>query len=96
MDVAGVAPNALVLTSVIQACEDSGRYEEALDVFNRLRGIPDIPLASLALAARNLLYANPNLLRAVPQPLVAAVRATVDSGRAARAWVNNTVPTPGS
>lgn len=42
----------------------------------------------VAMAVRRILYAFPPLLQSVPGPLVAAARAAVESGRAARRWIS--------
>ncbi|KAL4859511.1 Pentatricopeptide repeat-containing protein [Chlorella vulgaris] len=86
MQAAGIQPNGYIFTSLINACEKGGQWERAVKLFRLMQG-QDIPVDSMAMVARKALYAFPQLIRLMPAPLLQAARATVDSGRAARQWI---------
>ncbi|EFN59084.1 hypothetical protein CHLNCDRAFT_137845 [Chlorella variabilis] len=85
---AAAVPNGYIFTSLINACEKGGQWETAVRLFKLMQG-QDIPLGSMAMVARKALYAFPPLIRLMPAPLLQAARATVDSGRAAREWIDS-------
>jgi hypothetical protein len=48
----------------------------------------DVDASSVSMAARQVMYAWPQLLELFPPALVAAAQATVASGRATRKWLD--------
>ena len=80
-------PNGYIFTSVINACEKGGAWQRALEVFKAMQSA-DIGSDSMTMVARRALYAFPALLAVTPAPLLAAARTAVDSGRAARRWLD--------
>lgn len=89
MQAAGIQPNGYIFTSLINACEKGGQWDTALRLFQLMQQRQDISLDSMAMVARKALYAFPPLIRVMPAPLLKAARATVDSGRAARQWIES-------
>lgn len=87
MQAQGIQPNGYIFTSIVNACEKGGQWETAVRLFKAMQQQQDIPLDSMAMVARKALYAFPSLIKVMPAPLLDAARATVDSGRAARQWI---------
>jgi len=54
MESAGIRPNLVVLTSVMEACTECGRYQEALGIMTKMRELgitPDNALINSAIKA---------------------------------------------
>ncbi|KAL4420028.1 hypothetical protein ABPG77_001278 [Micractinium sp. CCAP 211/92] len=91
MQAQGIQPNGYIFTSLVNACEKGGQWETAVRLFKAMQA-RDIPLDSMAMVARKALYAFPSLIKIMPAPMLDAARATVDSGRAARQWIEKQRP----
>eukprot|EP00892_Ulva_mutabilis_P009271 jgi/Ulvmu1/6716/UM030_0049.1 len=83
MKAEGVEGNTYVYVALITACERSSDWQRAVKVFYAMREA-DVEMNALSAAARQILYQWPQVLNLLPPPIVAAARAAVDSGRAAR------------
>ena len=86
MNTAGVKPNGYIFASLINACEKGGQWQRASILFQTMQEL-DIGLFDTAMVTRKLLYAFPSLAPLIPEALVKAARAAVESGRAARRWI---------
>ena len=87
MKAVNVQPNAYVFSSLIAACEDSNRWEEALAVFSDMKA-SSVELDAVTMAGKKLVYMFPGILSAMPTPFVNAAKIAVNTGRAARQWIS--------
>lgn len=82
-----VLPNAYTFMSLFKACEAAGSWEIALELFSEMQAM-DIEFDSVTMAAKTLMYTWPQLITRLPAPVVAAAKAAVSSGQAARRWID--------
>ncbi|CAD7695714.1 unnamed protein product [Ostreobium quekettii] len=83
----GVCGNSYVYASLINVCERKGEWKVAVELFQAMQE-EGIEPKSVTMLARRALYTWPQLIDSLPQPVVSAARVAVESGIAARRWVN--------
>lgn len=83
-----VSRTRYVYASLINACEQSGEWKRALELFQAMQA-EGIEFSSITMLAKRALYTWPQLTKYLPPPVVSAAWAAVETGRAARRWVDN-------
>jgi pentatricopeptide repeat domain-containing protein 1 len=84
-------PNVYIFASVLNACERGRKWDRATELFQAMQAAVDdapLPLSTVGVLARRAMYASPALLSKMPAPLVTAAQAAMDTGRAARRWID--------
>lgn len=87
MVAAKLVPDTALFAMLITACERKGDWHRAIQLFNTMKEL-DVDAPSVSMAARQVMYAWPQLLELFPPALIAAAQATVASGRATRLWLD--------
>ena len=82
-------PNVYIFASVLNACERGRKWDRATELFQAMLAAGDtLPLSTVGVLARKAVYSSPALLSRMPAPLVTAAQAAVETGKAARRWID--------